>query len=152
MIYVLELLAAVIFGMIALSIWRSLAGPRRRGALPAEDRPALSPGRAAAEALGNFENVRAGLKARYPAVFAMLGGYMNAHTIAETGGVESAAREMIADWTPRREEAARELTLLLAENETEEEVRAVVAAACDLDLGTDGYRAWVAWLLSKLSA
>lgn len=152
MIYILELLAVVIFGMIAFSLWRSVAGARRRGALPAEERPALSPGRAAADALGTFENVRAGLKARYPATFAMLGGYMNAHTIAEAGGVESAAREMVADWAPRREEAARELTLLLAENETEEEVRAVVAAACDLDLGADGYRSWIAWLLSKLSA
>ena len=153
MIYILELLAVVIFGMIALSVWRSVSGPRRQGALASpEEKGALSPGRAAADALGNFENVRAGLKARYPATFAMLGGYMNAHTIAEAGGVEGAAREMIADWAPRREEAARELTLLLAENETEEEVRAIVAAACDLDLGADGYRAWIAWLLSKLSA
>ena len=152
MIYILELLAVVIFGMIALTLWRSFVGQRRTGALPPADRASLSPGRAAAEALGNFDNVRAGLKARYPATFAMLGGYMNTHTIAEAGGVEGAAREMIADWAPRREEAARELTLLLAENETEEEVRAVVAAACDLDLGTQGYRAWLAWLLSKLSA
>lgn len=152
MIYILELLAVIIFGLIALSIWRSLSGPRRLGASPAEDGAPSSPGRAAAEALGNFDNVRAGLKARYPTVFAMLGGYMNAHTIAETGGVEGAAREMISDWAPRREEAARELTLLLAENETEEEVRAVVAAACDLDLGAGGYRAWLASLLSKLSA
>jgi hypothetical protein len=59
---------------------------------------------------------------------------------------------MIDDWAPRREDAARELTRLLAENESEEEVRAIVAAACDLDLGEGGYRAWVAWLLSKLSA
>lgn len=152
MIYILELLAVVIFGLIALSVWRSLAGPRQTRALPSDDRLPLSPGRAAAEALGNFDNVRAGLKARYPAIFAMLGGYMNAHTIAEAGSVDSAAREMIADWAPRREEAARELALLLADNETEEEVRAVVAAACDLDIGNDGYRAWLAWLLSKLSA
>lgn len=152
MIYLLELLAVVIFGLIAFNVWRSVSGPHRTGALPPAGRAPLSPGREAAEAIGNFNNVRAGLKARYPATFAMLGGYMNAHTIAEAGGVEGAAREMIADWVPRREEAARELTLLLAENETEEEVRAVVAAACDLDLGTEGYRAWLAWLLSKLSA
>jgi hypothetical protein len=152
MVYILELLAVVIFGLIAFNIWRSAAGPQRTGALPPAERIPLSPGQQAAEALGNFDNIRAGLKARYPATFAMLGGYMNAHTIAEAGGVESAAREMIADWAPRREDAARELTLLLAENETEEEVRAVVMAACDLDLGTEGYRAWLAWLLSKLSA
>lgn len=152
MIYLLELLAVVILGLIAFNLWRSFDSPRRTGALPPEDHGALSPGRAAAEALGNFDNVRAGLKVRYPATFAMLGGYMNAHTIAEAGSVEGAAREMIADWAPRRQEAARELTLLLAENETEEEVRAVVAAACDLDLGPEGYRAWLAWLLSKLSA
>jgi hypothetical protein len=82
----------------------------------------------------------------------MLGGYMNAHTIAEAGSVEAAARQMIGDWGPRREDAARELTRLLAENESEEEVRAIVASACDLDLGKGGYRAWVAWLLSRVSA
>jgi len=151
MVYVLELLAVVIFGLIAYNIWRSVTGPQRTGALPADERVPLSPGRQAAEALGNFDNVRSELRARYPAVFAMLGGYMNAHTIAEAGGVESAVREMLADWLPRREEAARELALLLAENDTEEEARAIVAAACDLDLGTDAYRAWLAGLLSKLS-
>lgn len=152
MIYLLELLAVVIFGLIAFNIWRSIAGPRPADALPAEERAPLSPGRQAAEAIGVIDNVRAVLKARYPSVFAMLGGYMNAHTIAEAGSVESAARQMIDDWGPRREEAARELTRLLAENESEEEVRAIIAAACDLDLGDGGYRAWVAWLLSKLSA
>lgn len=149
MIYLLELLAVVIFGLIAFNMWKHVGGGRR--SLPADDRAALSPGRAAAEALGNFDNVRAALKARYPATFAMLGGYMNAHTIAEAGGIDSAAREMIADWAPRREEAARELTRLLAENETEDEVRAIVAAACDLDLGEESVRGWLAWLLSKLS-
>ncbi len=149
MIYILELLALVIFGLIAFNIWKSVTGAQRR--LPAGARVALSPGRQAAEALGAFDNVRAELKARYPATFAMLGGYMNAHTIAEAGGVEAAAREMIADWAPRREEAARELTLLLAENATEDEVRAIVASACDLDLGGESVRGWLAWLLSKLS-
>lgn len=152
MIYILELLAVVIFGAIAFSIWRSVTGNRRLGAPSRNDGNALSPGRQAAEALGNFDNVRAGLKARYPATFAMLGGYLNAHTISEAGGVEEAAREMIADWAPRREETARELTMLLAENESEMEVRAIVTAACDLDLGADGYRAFLAWLLSRLSA
>jgi hypothetical protein len=152
MVYILELLAVVIFGMIAFSVWRSFAGPRQIGAASRKDPTLLSPGREAAEALGNFDNVRAALKARYPATFAMLGGYLNAHTIADAGGVDGAAREMIADWAPRREEAARELTLLLAENESEEEVRAIVAAACDLDLGAEGYRAFLAALLSRLSA
>lgn len=149
MITLFELLAIVIFGLIAFNIWKSAAGAQRR--LPADDRAELSPGRAAAEALGAFDNVRAELKAHYPATFAMLGGYMNAHTIAEAGGIEAAAREMVADWAPRREEAARELTRLLAENETEDEVRAIVAAACDLDLGGESVRGWLAWLLSKLS-
>jgi hypothetical protein len=150
MIYFLELLAVVIFGLIAFNIWKSVFGGR--GRLPGATRPSLSPGRQAVEALSAFENVRADLKGLYPATFAMLGGYMNAHTIADAGGVESAAREMISDWAPRREEAARELTRLLAENETEDEVRAIVAAACDLDLGGESMRGWLAWLLSQLSA
>lgn len=95
--------------------------------------------------------MRADLKAQYPATFAMLGGYMNPHTIAEAGGIDGAMREMIADWAPRREEAARELTHLLAENEAEEEVRAIVAAACDLELGEESARGFLARLLSKLS-
>ncbi|MFN0025245.1 MAG: hypothetical protein ACKVS5_15245 [Parvularculaceae bacterium] len=151
MIYVLELLAVVIFGLIAFNIWRSTRGPQRTGALPSVDRTMLSPGRQAAEAIGAFDNVRSELKARYPATFAMLGGYMNSHTVAEVGGMEAAARQMIGDWSARREEVARELTRLLAENESEEEVRAIITAACDVDLDTDGARAWVAWLLSKLS-
>lgn len=151
MTYLLELLAVVIFGLIAFNIWRTYASPRRTGALPGEAWPALSPGRQAAEAISVFDNVRAELKARYPSTISMLGGYMNAHTIAEAGSIESAARQMIDDWAPRREDAARELTRLLAENDSEEEVRAIVAAACDLDLGEGGYRAWIAWLLSRLS-
>ncbi len=147
MIYLLELLAVVIFGLIAFNIWKSVAGGTR--SLPPADPSSL--GARAAEALAAFDNVRADLKAQYPATFAMLGGYMNAHTIAEAGGVDGALREMIADWAPRREEAARELTHLLAENEAEEEVRAIVAAACDLEFGEESARAFLARLLSKLS-
>ena len=46
MIYLLELLAVVIFGLIAFNLWRSYASPRR--ALRGDERPALSPGRQAA--------------------------------------------------------------------------------------------------------
>ncbi|MFN3958611.1 MAG: hypothetical protein ACK4NP_01715 [Parvularculaceae bacterium] len=149
MVYILELLAVVIFGLIAFNIWKSVAGGRPK--LPAAKGTALSPGRQAADALAAFDNVRADLKAHYPATFAMLGGYMNAHTIAEAGGVDAALREMISDWAPRREEVARELTRLLAENESEDELRAILAAACDLDLGEESVKAFLARLLSKIS-
>ena len=111
-----------------------------------------SPGRNAADTLKRFENARAELKKSYPAVFAMLGGYLNAHTIGESGSLEIAVKEMIADWTSRHDEVMRELTKLLAENETEEECRAVVLAACDAQFEEEGYRAWLTWLLGQFNA
>ncbi len=159
MLLILQLLAFGVFVLIALNIWTAM---RRGGAREKEGAgPTIIEGRAeevptpsahAASLMREFEHVRSELKGRYPAVFAMLGGYLNGHSIANAGGLESAVREMIADWTPRREEAMRELTKLLAENETEEEVRAIVTAACDADFDREGYRAWLTWLLGRLNA
>lgn len=156
MLALLELIALGIFALIAVQLWRSWQGPRRTGALPPPDEaktPAEpSPAKRAAATMRDFDHARAELKRRYPATFAMLGGYLNSHTIAEHGGVEGAVREMIADWAPRRAEAMRELTKLLAENETEDEVRAIVTAASDADFTDEGYRAWLTWLLGRFNA
>ena len=111
-----------------------------------------SPAANATRALKEFEAARADLKARYPLVFAMLGGYLNQHTISELGGTEAAAREMLADYAARREDIARELTRLLAENDSEAEARAIVTAACDADFDAEGYRAWLVWLLGRLNS
>lgn len=157
-IAILELIAFGIFALIGFNIWRSLSGGAPR--LENAPREGTSEGRAdrsktsakqAAELLREFENVRAALKARYPTTFAMLGGYLNNHTIAEHGGVEGAVREMLSDWAPRRDEAMRELTRLLAENESEEEVRAIVSAACDADFSVEGYRSFLTFLLGRLN-
>lgn len=110
-----------------------------------------SPGQSAAETLKEFENAREQLKQAYPAVFSMLGGYLNAHTLGESGSLEAAVKEMIADWRARSDEVSRELTKLLADNETEAECRAVVLAACDADLEDEGYRAWLTWLLGQFN-
>lgn len=158
MIVILELIALGIFALIAVNLWKSFAGrgaPRDAESGTVIDGTAeevKTPAAEAARLLRDFENVRAELKGRYPATFAMLGGYLNSHTIAEHGGVEGAVREMIADWTPRREDAQRELTKLLAENDTEDEVRAVVTAACDAEFDREGYRAWIIWLLGRFNA
>jgi len=168
MILILELIALGIFALIAVNLWNGMrrgrdiaqgdgGGPQYTGALPTRDEakvplPEAAPAARAAVLLRDFENVRAELKGRYPATFSMLGGYLNNHTIAEHGGLEGAVREMIADWTPRRDEAMREITKLLAENETEEEVRAIVTAACDADFNQEGYRSWLTWLLGRLNA
>lgn len=158
MMAILELIALGLFALIAINIWKSFSGPpRRTGALPPPEEAKVeprevSPAKEAAGLLREFENVRAGLKARYPTIFAMLGGYLNSHTISEHGGPEGAVTEMIADWTPRRDEAMRELAKLLAENETEEEVRAIVTAACDADFDREGYRAWLTWLMGRFNA
>ncbi len=158
MIAILELIALGIFALIAFNLWKAFTA----GSTPVsqKERGPIIEGRAeevktpaayAATLLREFENVRAELKRRYPATFAMLGGYLNSHTMAEHGGVEGAVKEMIADWTPRRDEAMRELTRLLAENATEEEVRAIVNAACDADFSQEGYRVWLTWLLGRLN-
>jgi hypothetical protein len=157
MIAILELIALGVLALIAVNLWKTFAGaPRRTGALPLPDEAKIplepAPGVRAAALLREFENVRAELKGRYPALFAMLGGYLNSHTIGEHGGLEGAVREMLADWTPRREEAMREITKLLAENDTEEEVRAIVTAASDADFSQEGYRAWLTWLLGRFNA
>ena len=158
MLAVLELIALGIFALIAFNLWKAFAGGNR---VAERDKGPIIEGRAeevttpaayAASLLREFENVRAELKARYPATFAMLGGYLNSHTIGEHGGVEGAVNEMIADWAPRRDEAMREITRLLAENESEEEVRAIISAACDADFSHEGWRAWLTWLLGRLNA
>lgn len=158
MILLLELIALGIFALIAVNLWKSLRGGgapiERRGGGPIIEGRAeevKSPAAHAASLLRDFENVRSELKGRYPATFAMLGGYLNSHTVGEHGGLEGAVREMVADWAPRRDEAMRELTKLLAENETEEEVRAIVTAACDADFDQEGYRAWLTWLLGRFN-
>lgn len=114
-------------------------------------RDVTSPGKTAADTLKEFENARAELKSRYPAVFAMLGGYLNSHTIGETGSLESAVKEMITDWKARSDEISRELTRVLADNETEDECRAVILAACDASFEDEGYRAWLTWLLGQFN-
>lgn len=153
MIVLIEIIALVLLAMLAFNAWSGMRGDRRRGDLPEPERPALfSPGRRAADALTAFENVRSELHGLYPATFAMLGGYLSVDAVNAAGGVESSVRQMIDDWRPRRDEAMRELTRLLAENETEEEVRAIVAAACDTRFDQEGYRAWITWLLSRFNA
>jgi hypothetical protein len=158
MIVLLQLIALGLFALIAVNIRNGL---KRGGASPIEPRGRgttiegtareLTPAARAAMLLREFDNARSELKGKYPAIFAMLGGYLNHHTLVDVGGVEAAVDEMIADWAPRREEAMRELTRLLAENETEEEVRAIVNAACDATFDQEGYRAFLTFLLGRFN-
>ncbi|MEK7264646.1 MAG: hypothetical protein AAB227_00980 [Pseudomonadota bacterium] len=158
MIAILDLVALGIFALIAIHLWKAFTGASR---VSRDDRGPVIEGRAeevkssaahAASLLREFENVRAELKGRYPVTFVMLGGYLNSHTIAEHGGLEGAVKEMISDWTPRRDEAMREITKLLAENDSEDEVRAIVSAACDADFSQEGYRTFLTWLLGRFNA
>lgn len=157
MIVLLQLIAIGVFALIGVNLWNaSRRGRIERDAAPQTiegvAEPAGSPGGRAAALLKAFENARADLKAAYPATFAMLGGYLNVHTMNEAGGVEGAVKEMLADWTARKEEVTKELTRLLAENETEEEVRAIVIAACEATFEEEGYRKWMIWLLGRFNA
>ncbi|MEM8770876.1 MAG: hypothetical protein AAGD92_04405 [Pseudomonadota bacterium] len=156
MAFLLQLIILGIIVLIGFQIWNAMKG---RGQLGHQDantiegsaRDVSTPGKAAASSLKDFEDVRAALKAHYPATFSMLGGYLNSHTINDAGSVEGAVRDMIADWKGRSDEVSSELTKLLAENETEEECRAVVVAACDASFDEEGYRAWLTWLLGQFN-
>ncbi len=157
MAFLLQLIILGIVVLIGLQLWNAMKGgnPRveKHGSKTIEGtaQDVSSPGKTAAETLKEFENARAELKSRYPAVFAMLGGYLNNHTIGETGSLEAAVKEMIADWKTRSDEVSHELAKLLADNETEEECRAVILAACDATFEEEGYRAWLTWLLGQFN-
>jgi predicted negative regulator of RcsB-dependent stress response len=156
MAFLLQLIILGIIVLIGFQVWNAMKGSRaveHRDAktIDGTAEEVSSPGKHAAETLKEFEDVRAELKSSYPAVFAMLGGYLNSYTINETGSLEAAVKEMIADWKARADEVSRELTKLLAENETEEEARAVVVAACDATFEEEGYRAWLTWLLGQFN-
>lgn len=153
------LLQLIIFGIIILigfQFWNMLKGretieARDRGVIDGTAREISSPGKNVAQSLKDFENARAELRGRYPSVFAMLGGYLNSHSLSQAGSLEGAVAEMIADWKSKSDDVSRELTKILAENETEEECRAIVLAACDADLEREGYRAWMTWLLGQFN-
>ena len=158
MAFLLQLIILGIIVLIGFQIRNAMRGGGARvekhdaKTIEGTARDVSSPGKNAADTLKDFENARAELKSRYPAVFAMLGGYLNSHTIGETGSLESAVREMIADWKGRSDEVSRELTKVLAENETEAECRAVILAACDASFEDEGYRAWLTWLLGQFNS
>lgn len=157
MAFLIQLAILAIFVILGMQIYNAMKGgggrvEKRDGkVIDGVARDVSSPGKAAASTLKEFENARAELKSRYPAVFAMLGGYLNSHTIAETGSLEATVKEMIADWKGRSDEISRELTKLLADNETEEECRAIILAACDATFEEEGYRAWLTWLLGQFN-
>ena len=159
MAFLIQLILVGIFILIILNIYKMLRGggetavnDNRGPVIEGSAREVSSPAKSAADTLKEFENARAELKHNYPATFAMLGGYLNSHTINSSGSLEAAVKEMIADWRGRSEEVARELTKLLADNDSEEEVRAIVLSACDADFEQEGYRAWLTWLLGQFNS
>ncbi|MEE2691988.1 MAG: hypothetical protein VX640_10665 [Pseudomonadota bacterium] len=151
----LELLAIIVLLVLVAQFLFGVGLFKGRGAIGQRSQAAVtdqSPAKRVADRLKALENDQATLRAEYPAVFGMLGGYLNAHTIQDAGGLEGAVKEMIADWTPRREEVKAEIVRLLAENESEEEVRAIVVSACDAGFDGEGYRNWMIWLLGRFNA
>jgi len=159
MIYLLELIALGIFVLIGVNIYNGARNNRRsieddgfRGTT-IDQPPAgeTSAAQSAAEKLREFEHASAALKKTYPAVFAMLGGYLNEHTIHEHSGPEGAVEEMIKDWRPRKEEVSRELSKMLNDCDSEDELRAIILAACDALFEEEGYRTWISWLLGRFN-
>lgn len=159
MIVLLQLIAIGIFILIIVNVFNGIRNKGGSARVDHADGDVIegtatevsSPAKSAAETLKQFENARAELKARYPLTFSMLGGYLNEHTIHEHGGLEGAVKEMILDWSARREEVSKELAHVLAENEDEAELRAIVLAACDASFDEEGYRKWLTWLMGRFN-
>lgn len=155
MIALLELIAVL---LILLLIAQFLFGfglfAGRQTALPQKEDGRLGSAAAqhAAAALRDLAEAQNALKSRYPTVFGMLSGYLNAHSIETSGGIEAAVKQMIGDWSARRDQAKEELVRLLAENDSEEEARAIVLSACDATFEQEGYRNWLIWLLGRFNA
>jgi hypothetical protein len=153
MIALLELIALLLLVLIAAQFFFGFglfAHRRRELASPA---PAeITPARHAAGALRDLSDAQAALQARYPTVFGMLSGYLNAHSIEQSAGLEGAVQQMIADWSGRRAQVKEELVRLLAENPEEQDVRAIVLSACDATFEQEGYRDWLIWLLGRFNA
>ncbi len=147
LLLVLLLIAQFIFGFGVFANRGQAIEQKRRGALPDP-----SPASSAAEALQGLAEAQTALRSRYPAVFGMLSGYLNAHSIEAAGGLENAVRQMLADHGSRGEQIKGELVRLLAENESEEETRAVILSACDATFEQEGYRNWLIWLLGRFNA
>jgi hypothetical protein len=153
----IQLLELILVGLVLVLVAQFVFGVRlfgRRGRIDdrAEAARDVSPARSAAEHIRELSNAQADLKARYPVLFAMLGGYLNAHSIAEAGGLEAAVDRMVADWSGRRKEVEAELVRVLAENPEEEDVRAILLSCCDAPFDGEGCRDWVIWLLGRFSA
>lgn len=144
---ILLLIAQFIFGFGLFAYRRVAPPPAGDGALPSG-----TAAQHAAAALRDLTVAQNALKSRYPAVFGMLSGYLNAHSIEASGGLEGAVKQMLADWGGRRDQVKGELVRLLAENETEEEARAIVLSACDATFEQEGYRNWLIWLLGRFNA
>lgn len=153
MIILLQLIAIGIFILIGLQIFNAIRRPElgRTDTKTLSSPSSHSPARDAAAALNELENVRADLKARYPLVFGMLGGYLNEHSMHEAGSIEAAVQEMIDDWIGRREQVAAEIVRILAENPDEDEIRAIIFAACDATFDEEGYKNWLTWLLGNFT-
>lgn len=154
MIALLEAIAVGIFLLLIAQLLFGfrLFGGRARLADKAGASRNLSPAQSAAEHLRELSNAQADLKARYPVLFGMLGGYLNVHSIGEAGGLEPAVKQMIADWTARREEVKAELVKVLADNPGEDEIRAIVLSCADATFEDEGYRDWLIWLLGRFNA
>ena len=152
MVILLQLIAIGLFILIGIQIFNSLRGTDGPSTRQISEQPSpssVSPAGTAVAAFRALENVRADLRARYPVSFSMFGGYLNEHTMQEAGGVEGAVAEMVEDWSPRRDEVIAELTSMLNDNPDEEELRAIILAACDATFEDEGYRVWLSWLVDK---
>ena len=158
MVFLIQILLLAVLALVILQIVKMIRGDRvdagqitDRAAGNRQFGDAGTPGANAASALDDFEQVRESLRAQYPLLFSMLGGYLNAHSISEAGSLEAAVSEMISEWSQRRDGISNELVRLLDDNPDEGACRAIVIAACEASFDQEGYRSWLAWLLGQFS-
>jgi len=89
------------------------------------------------------------LRAEYPVLNRMLGGYCHGEALYEKGGLEAAVKEMVMDWQAERETVIQEISRVLADNPDEVTVRAIINACCDAEFEEEGYRNWLVWLQGR---
>lgn len=156
LIYVALLLAIGVFGLMVLQMMRgNRVEHDSQTSLPSGSSKSYDPdagvGEQAASTLADFEATQSRIRAHYPVLARMLSGYLHAEALSKGEGLEGAVREMVLDWRPERESVITEITRVLAENPTEEAIRAVMLSICDAEFEQEGYRNWLIWLQGQFN-
>lgn len=164
LIYLVLIIAVGVFSLLALQLLGISLPGRGQKSLPKSatgSSPVTldgtyeeggSPAAAVAETMAALDGATAHLKTHYPVLARMLSAYLHAEALYTEAGPEAAVKEMVLDWQAERDAVIDDITRVLAENASEDEVRAVIKSFCDLSLDEEGYRPWLIWLQGQFNS